>query len=82
MQEEDEVRLAMQRIRAIVRRSARADTVEGVHAFWIQWPEPRPPIELTKQALERLELAGEVERVTLEDKRQVWRGARKRRRKD
>lgn len=80
--QEDEVRLAMEQIRAVVRRSARADTVEGIHAFWIDWPEPRPPMELTQLALERLEMAGEVERVTLEDRRQVWRGARKLRGKD
>ncbi|MEO7885933.1 hypothetical protein [Polaromonas sp.] len=47
------------------------DTVKGIHSFWIQWEEPVPPETTTLEALERLEVDGVVERVTL-DTQELW----------
>jgi hypothetical protein len=71
---EQEVRHAMQQIRHALERSpAAADTVQGIHAWWIEWPEPGPHWTTTQQALERLRDEGVVECVRLEDGREVWR---------
>lgn len=38
-----------------------ADTLEGIHRWWIQWPDlPESPV-ITEIALERLQAQGEVE---------------------
>jgi len=39
----------------------RSISVEGVHSFWIQWPEPTPPIAITAAALSLLKVQGLVE---------------------
>jgi hypothetical protein len=75
---EQDVRFAMLQIRNQLGRSpAAADTTQGIHACWMVWNEPRPHWTSTEQALVRLEEAGEVERVRLEDGREVWRKARR-----
>lgn len=53
-------------------RPGSADTLEGVHRWWIRWPGmPESPV-VTEIALERLEASGEVERFRIGD-RIVWR---------
>jgi hypothetical protein len=76
---EQDIRLAMLQIRNKLGHSpAAADTAQGIHACWMVWNEPRPHWTVTEQALRRLEKAGEVERVRLEDRREVWRKAQRR----
>jgi hypothetical protein len=75
---EQEIRHAMRQIRHVLRgKPAAADTVQGIHAWWIEWSEPGPHWSTTEQALERLQAEGVVECVTLEDGRKVWRAAGK-----
>jgi hypothetical protein len=52
-----------------------ADTVEGIHNYWIDWSEPVPSVLVTQQALEVLEKNGFVEPV-LVGERVIWRKAR------
>ena len=55
MHQEPQVRYAMQQIRHVLRqRPQAADTVEGIHTFWIEWQEPQPPLAATQAALELL----------------------------
>lgn len=49
-----------------------ADTLEGIHRWWIQWPEAPLPVEVTLLALERLEAAGQVEQMNVGG-RVIWR---------
>ncbi len=73
---ENDVVYAMRFIRyAIQRASARHDTVEGIHGFWIEWSEPVPPMSVTQVALERLAAEGMVEPIKMDD-RVVWRRCR------
>jgi len=51
-----------------------ADTLEGIHRWWIRWPTMPESQVLTEIALERLEVAGEVERFRIGDS-VVWRRA-------
>jgi hypothetical protein len=75
--QEQQVRYAMQQIRHLLQqRPQAADTVEGIHTFWIEWQEPQPPLSATLAALELLQAEGVVESVRLESGRQVWRRAR------
>lgn len=53
-------------------RPAAADTVEGIHQYWISWGDVPEPIDVTEAALLHLEQAGFVER-TLAGTREVWR---------
>ena len=77
MHQEPQVRYAMQQIRHVLQqRPQAADTVEGIHTFWIEWQEPQPPLAATQAALELLQDEGVVEWVRLESGRQVWRRAR------
>ncbi len=53
-------------------RPESADTLEGVHFWWIRWPgTPESPV-VTEVALERLEASGEVERYRI-GHRILWR---------
>jgi hypothetical protein len=52
-----------------------ADTIEGIHNYWIDWSEPVPPMQVTQQALEALEQKKLVEQVMVGE-RAVWRKAR------
>lgn len=56
-------------------RPCAADTVEGIHACWIQWGENPEMIEVTEAALLELEEAGFVEHV-LVGGRLLWRRRR------
>jgi len=38
-----------------------ADTLEGIHRWWIQWPGLPESQVITEIALERLQIQGEVE---------------------
>lgn len=53
-------------------RPESADTLEGVHNWWIRWPGMSESPAVTAIALERLEASGEVERVRIGD-RALWR---------
>lgn len=53
-------------------RPESADTLEGVHLWWIRWPEMQESPVVTETALERLEALGEVERVRIGG-RMLWR---------
>lgn len=53
-------------------RPESADTLEGVHDWWIRWPGIPESPALTGIALERLEASGEVERVQIGN-RVLWR---------
>lgn len=52
-----------------------ADTLEGIHRWWIQWPEMPPPVDVILAALEQLEAAGQVERMNVGG-RVIWRARR------
>lgn len=52
-----------------------ADTVEGIHNWWIQWPGIAEPIMVTQAALETLQQNGEIESINIYN-RVLWRRAR------
>ena len=67
------VTFAVKSIRRQLTKSPHAvDTAEGIHGFWIEWPEPLAPTPVTEEALKLLEEEGFVERV-LVDTRELWR---------
>jgi hypothetical protein len=73
---EQDVRFAMSQIQhAFTRAPDGADTAQGIHQFWLQWTEPAPHWHVTQEALVRLEKLRVVQRVRLEDGREVWRRA-------
>jgi hypothetical protein len=49
-----------------------ADTLEGIHRWWIRWPDRPESPALTEIALERLEADGLLERFRVGDN-VVWR---------
>ena len=51
-----------------------ADTLEGIHHWWISWPGPEESPAVTLAALEQLESRGMVTRVLL-GQRSLWRRA-------
>lgn len=54
---------------------ASADTVEGIHQWWIRWPGFPESIEVTAAALEQLEQTGFLQRLHA-GKREIWRRPR------
>jgi hypothetical protein len=52
-----------------------ADTIYGVHEWWIGWPGPPEPIIVTAAALEHLERAHLVERRRIGNT-DIWRRPR------
>lgn len=52
-----------------------ADTVEGIHRWWVHWPGPVEAIAVTDAALHRLEAAALVEQVQI-GSRLLWRRRR------
>lgn len=59
----------------LAQRPDSADTLEGIHRWWIFWPDlPESPV-VTTVALERLEAAGAVERLLIGSS-VLWRRAR------
>ncbi|TJZ75495.1 hypothetical protein [Chitiniphilus eburneus] len=70
------IETAMKAIRDYLRtRPDAADTVEGIHEWWITWPGEAEPLTITRAALERLEAGGELERRRI-GKRELWRARR------
>ncbi len=64
MNDDNTIDYAISAIRSFLReRPESADTLEGIHRWWIRWPglEESPLVTLT--ALERLEALGEVEQL-------------------
>ncbi|HSC79330.1 MAG TPA: hypothetical protein VLC08_03160 [Chitinolyticbacter sp.] len=53
-------------------RPASADTLEGIHAWWIDWGGPPEAVSVTQAALERLEADGVIERRYIGN-RELWR---------
>lgn len=52
-----------------------ADTIEGIHEWWIEWPVASESIFVTYTALIELESSGVIER-RLVSNREIWRLAR------
>lgn len=70
-----DVDFAMAAIRRhLARHPHGADTLEGVHGWWIDWPGLPASIAATERALERLEQHGLVAS-TLVARRRLWRAA-------
>lgn len=70
---DSQIEFAMSSIVAFLEFNPKAaDTVEGVHSFWIQWPEPIPPIAITAAALSLLKIQGIVEIKEI-GKQSIWR---------
>jgi hypothetical protein len=68
----EEIVFAMRSIRSHLEATPHAaDTIDGVHSFWIAWPEPIPTQATTFEALQRLEAEGQVRRTTAEN-REIW----------
>ena len=49
-----------------------ADTVEGIHQWWIRWPDIPESILVTAAALAQLERAGRIEKQRIGN-REIWR---------
>lgn len=60
----------------LARQPSAADTLEGIHQWWIDWQGQMESMELTAQALERLKAAGVVECMSV-GRRVIWRAARR-----
>ncbi|WP_139798574.1 hypothetical protein [Andreprevotia lacus] len=56
-------------------RPQSADTLEGIHQWWINWPTAPESPSVTLAALQQLEQAGVVMRVHVGG-RDLWRAAR------
>ena len=64
---------AMQEIsRYLIQRPDAADTAEGVHHWWIQWPDSAAPMAVTLAALEQLERDGLMQHIRI-GSRDIWR---------
>ena len=49
-----------------------ADTVEGIHQWWIEWPGIAESISITSIALKQLEQTGQIERRSIGNQ-EIWR---------
>lgn len=56
-------------------RPQSADTLEGIHSWWIPWPDMQESILVTAEALNRLKEAQVVETFVIAE-REVWRLSR------
>lgn len=56
-------------------RPESADTLEGIHQWWIQWPGAAESMSVTLAALEQLERDGLMQGVRLGN-RDIWRRRR------
>lgn len=66
MNEENIIDYAVTAIRAFLsERPDGADTLDGIHTWWIRWPGMGESLLVTLTALERLQSLGEVEQLTL-----------------
>jgi len=69
----DEIVYAKESIRRYLEtRPNSADTLEGIHQWWINWPSYPPRIEVTLVALEQLQLEGFVESIKIGNQL-IWR---------
>lgn len=70
---ENLIQFAMQSIVLYLQQYPRsADTLEGVHQWWVQWPDIQESILVTDEALHRLQNVQQIESHTLGD-REIWR---------
>lgn len=70
------VAYAEQAIREFLeRRPDSADTLEGIHRWWIDWPGLPESLVVTEVALERLQASGEIESFRIGNS-VVWRRRR------
>ncbi len=66
MTEDPTVEYAISAIRRFLNeRPNSADTLEGIHRWWIRWPALEESSLITLQALEQLENLGEVHQLRL-----------------
>ena len=73
--DEQAIEQVVQQIRAyLAARPQAADTLEGIHHWWINWAGGEESPEVTLAALERLAVGGELEARTV-GRRTVWRRA-------
>lgn len=61
--------------RYVLARPASADTLEGIHQWWIQWPGAAESMALTLAALEQLEGDGLMQSMRVAN-RDIWRRRR------
>ncbi len=59
----------------LAQRPESADTIEGVHRWWIRWPSLAESPVVTQIALERLVASGEIESFTIGNQL-LWRRPR------
>jgi hypothetical protein len=70
------ITFAVTQIRSYIEtRPEAADTVQGIHNWWIQWPTIEETIIITQAALENLQQSGEMETISIGNKT-LWRRAR------
>lgn len=70
--DEQSIRYAMQAIVLYLHQNPQsADTLEGVHLWWIRWPNIQESVLVTAEALHRLQTAKQVESRTI-GKRELW----------
>lgn len=73
--DEQAIEQVVQQIRAyLAARPQAADTLEGIHHWWINWAGGEKSPAVTLAALERLVAGGEVEQLVLAN-RNLWRRA-------
>ncbi|WP_035059809.1 hypothetical protein [Andreprevotia chitinilytica] len=61
--------------RYLANRPDAADTLEGIHMWWVDWPRSPECMSVTLAALEQLEADGFVERVRIAGN-ELWRRPR------
>ncbi|QNM95351.1 hypothetical protein [Chitinimonas koreensis] len=62
-------------LRYLTIRPQAADTLEGIHRWWIDWAAGEESPELTERALDALVGRGQLECVEIAGRR-IWRAAR------
>lgn len=74
--DEQLVQFAENAIRAyLTQRPESADTLEGIHRWWIHWPQLAESPVVTQIALERLLAVGEIESFNIGNQ-MLWRRPR------
>lgn len=69
----NDIQYAIRSIRNyLVERPHAADTVIGIHTYWINWPDEIPAVTCTFVALTHLEGEGEMESIRISDQ-EIWR---------
>jgi len=71
--DEQSIQFAMNAIILHLRQHPQsADTLEGIHLWWIAWPDIQESIMVTAEALQRLQEARLIE-VRIVGERELWR---------